>query len=64
MIKAPGLRAVLFLLFGLVATVPVLILPFGVERPAMERELGDVEEKHLLLAQSLATSIDPCLSAY
>lgn len=58
MVKAPGLRAVLLLLFGLVATIPVLILALGVQRPALERELADVEEKHLLLARSLATSID------
>jgi diguanylate cyclase (GGDEF)-like protein/PAS domain S-box-containing protein len=58
MFRAPALRTVLFALFGMVATLPVLILALGVERPALERELAEVDEKHLLLARSMAGTLD------
>ena len=53
----PGLRAVLFVVFTTLAIGPVLLLGFGVYKPALEREIEAVQEKHLLIARSLAAAL-------
>ena len=53
----PGLRAVLFAVFTTLAIGPVLLLGFGVYKPALEREIESVQEKHLLIARSLAAAL-------
>ncbi len=52
------LRALLFLILLFVSVTPVLILAFLYERPALQKELDAVQEKHLLLAQDLGVALN------
>ncbi|MBC8338723.1 MAG: PAS-domain containing protein [Alphaproteobacteria bacterium] len=54
----PRLRILLAAAFIFVATVPLLILGFWVERSALENELSLVSEKHLLVAKNLTAALD------
>ena len=54
----PGLRLLLAIIITVVATVPVMLLGFWVEKTAMEKELAAVSEKHLLLAKNITAALD------
>lgn len=52
------LRYLLAAAFTLVATVPVLLLGFWVEKNALPNEIESATEKHLLLAENITSSLD------
>ncbi|WP_282606298.1 ATP-binding protein [Pelagibius sp. Alg239-R121] len=52
------LRYLLAFAFTLVATVPVLLLGFWVEKNALPNEIQSATEKHLLLAQNITSSLE------
>ncbi len=47
------LRHVLFIIFTLIASLPVVILALWVKQSALDKEIAAVEEKHLLVAHNL-----------
>ncbi|MFV2060026.1 MAG: diguanylate cyclase [Gammaproteobacteria bacterium] len=51
------LQHILFLSFTLVASLPVVILGYWVQRVALEHEIATVEEKHLLVAKNVTRDI-------
>ena len=51
------LRVLLFVAFTLISAVPVLMLATWVERSAVEKEIHAVQEKHLLLAHNLSSTL-------
>ncbi|MBT7645448.1 MAG: sensor histidine kinase [Rhodospirillaceae bacterium] len=53
-----GLRTILTVLFMAVATVPVLALAAWVQVTALEREMEEVSERHLLIAQNLTLALE------
>ena len=53
-----GLRPILTALFMAVAAVPVLLLGLWVEISAYQRELGEVRERHLLIARNLTLALE------
>lgn len=52
------LRYLLAFAFTLVATVPVLLLGFWVEKNALPNEIQSATEKHLLLAQNVTSGLE------
>lgn len=52
------LRYLLAFAFTLVATVPVLLLGFWVEKNALPNEIQSATEKHLLLAENITSSLE------
>jgi len=52
------LRTLLFLILTALSTGPVLLLGTQIKYPAMERELDEVHEKHLMVAQHLTEALD------
>ncbi|MDF1735694.1 MAG: sensor histidine kinase [Minwuia sp.] len=52
------LRTVLFIAFTLIATIPVGLLAAWQQQSAFEKELAEVSERHLLIAQNLSHAID------
>jgi len=52
-LRAIKLHHVLFAAFTLIASVPVLILNNWVQQSALDKEVADVQEKHLLAARNL-----------
>ena len=53
-----SLQTILFLAFGVVAVVPVLSLSLWIQSTAYIRVVEQVEDKHLLLAKHLSSTID------
>ena len=53
MLRAIKLHHLLFAAFTLIASVPVLILNNWVQQSALDKEVADVQEKHLLAARNL-----------
>ena len=53
MLRAIKLHHVLFVAFTLISSVPVLILNNWVQQSALDKEVADVQEKHLLAARNL-----------
>ena len=52
------LRTLLFLILITLSIGPVLLLGIQLKRPAMQKELDAVHEKHLLMAQHLTEALD------
>lgn len=52
------LRRTLFLAFLLIAIIPVGLLAFWTQRSAYQKELDEVSERHLLLAENLAHALN------
>ena len=55
--KRLSLRTILFLALTAISAVPVFVLAAWVERSAVEKEMAAVREKHLLLANNLASAL-------
>lgn len=53
-----SLRRVLFVAFALLALIPVGILALWLERSAYDKEVAEVSERHLLLAENLSHALD------
>ncbi len=54
----PRLRHLLAAAFILVATLPLMILGTWVTETALEKEMADVSDKHLLLARNITMALD------
>lgn len=52
------LRTLLFVAFTLIATIPVGLLAAWQQQSAFEKELAEVSERHLLIAQNLSHALD------
>ncbi|MFV1984456.1 MAG: diguanylate cyclase [Thiohalomonadales bacterium] len=52
------LQHILFLTFTLIASLPVMILGYWVQRVALENEVIAVEEKHLLVAKKVTRDLN------
>ena len=50
----------LFAALLLVAAAPVMLLALWVERAAVDREVASVQEKHLLVARNLGSTLQRC----
>ena len=53
-----SLKHILFIIFTLIASLPVLILAVWVEQSALDKEISSVEEKHLLVARNLTGDLE------
>ena len=53
-----SLKYILFIIFTLIASVPVVILAVWVEESALDKEISSVEEKHLLVARNLTGDLE------
>ncbi len=52
------LQHILFLTFTLIASLPVIILGYWVQRVALDHEVKTVEEKHLLVAKNITRDLN------
>ncbi len=52
------LKHILFVIFTLIASLPVLILAGWVQQSALNKEISSVEEKHLLVARNLTGDLE------
>lgn len=57
-IRARSLRTILFIGFTLISAIPVLVLATWFQRAALQNEYDAVTEKHLIIAQNLAGSLE------
>lgn len=57
-LRSARLRTVLFVAFTLIATIPVGLLAAWQQHSAFEKELAEVSERHLLIAQNLSQALD------
>ncbi|VAW98382.1 diguanylate cyclase/phosphodiesterase (GGDEF & EAL domains) with PAS/PAC sensor(s) [hydrothermal vent metagenome] len=51
------LQHILFITFTLIASLPVMMLGYWVQRAALEKEISAVEEKHLLVAKNVTRDL-------
>jgi diguanylate cyclase (GGDEF)-like protein/PAS domain S-box-containing protein len=58
MIARLHLRHWLFISFTLISVIPVLFLALWIKKPVLEREIAKTNEKHLLIATSIAHSLE------
>ncbi len=57
-IRARSLRTILFVGFTLISAIPVLVLATWFQRAALQNEYDAVSEKHLIIAENLAASLE------
>ncbi len=57
-IRARSLRTILFIGFTLISAIPVLVLATWFQRAALQNEYDAVSEKHLIIAENLAGSLE------
>ena len=54
----PRLRLLLAAAFILIATVPLLILGYWIEKTALDKEIIAASEKHLLMVKNVSAELD------
>lgn len=58
LIRARSLRTILFVGFTLISAIPVLLLATWFQQAALQNEYDAVSEKHLIIAENLAGSLE------